>query len=351
MNTYLICYRSIKCMRNKLIIAVLFGWIAFSACQKELSESFNAYPNDSRNDTIWTHQPPANAPIFRMAEEFFPDLVIDSFDCGLGYTFTDPEDSYTEIIIAPHSFRKPDGGSVGAATGRVQIAFFRIKTRGDYIKFFKPTHTNQYLLDGAGGCFIRVTQNGQELQLLPGSKITIRYKDTEDPKPNMQVFNATESTPPLLKGLDPLHNWLPELANSQVHTWSKVIQNETVAGYELITNHLRWVSINRYLDSNAAHTPINAYLPPNFTNKNTMVYAVFANSKTVVALKPDYASRTFMALRIPRGTKLKVVSFSLVGQNLYLGVKEVNDVGMINAYKIIPERKSLPDILNFLKNL
>lgn len=338
-----------NCMKNKLVIAGILGWLVFSSCEKELSGGFNSYLNDPRNDTIWTSQTPLNAPIFRMAEEFFPDLVVDTFDCSQGYTFVDPADSQTEIQIDPNSFQHQDGVQ---AVGRVRLEFFRIKTRGDHIKFFKPTHSDQYLLESGGGFFIRVTKNEQDLKLTPGSRITIRYKDAEEPKPGMEVFKANESHPPLLKGIDPMHNWLPEGNNSnRVTIWRKMYNNEMIAGYELITDRLRWVSANRFVDSTAPHTAIHAYLPPNFTNKNTLVYAVFQDHKTVVRLDPEHPSRTFKAGRIPVGSKVKLVSLSLVGANLYLGVKEFNDVGTINVGKIIPERKNLADILIYLNSL
>ncbi len=332
-------------MKKHFIILALMGWLAFSACQKELSDNFNTYPGDPRNDTTWTSTTPSSAPIFQMAEQFFPDLTIDSFDCARGGTISYSNDANAELRIQPNSFTNNTGV---VSTGKARIEFFRIKTKGDYIKFFKPTVSGQHLLEGAGGFFIRVTQNGQELKLVQGAKIVIRYEDTEAPKNKMQVFYAHESTPPLLKGLDTSHSWLRNpYDTTTIRTWS----NTTASGYELVAEQLRWIGANRYVDSLQPSTNIFAYLPPNFTNKNTIVYAVFVNQKTVVPLLPDHASKTFTAPFIPRGAKIKILSFSRSGSALYLGVKEINDVGTINVYKIIPEKKSLGDILNVLNKL
>lgn len=82
-----------------------------------------------------------------------------------------------------------------------------------------------------------------------------------------------------------------------------------------------------------------------------MVFAVFANQKTVVGLSPDYTSRTFMAPNIPLKSKIKLVSVSRIGLDIYLGVKEISDVGSVVHYKIEPQKRSLKHIVEFLNSL
>lgn len=324
--------------------ALLFFLVS---CKKELSDNFTTYPGDPRNDTVWTSVTPGSAPIFDMAKQFFPDLLIDSFDCTLGDTLIMHDN--TELGF-PAASVTDNGGT--PTSGKIKVEFFRIKKKGDFIKFFKPTVSNDYLLESGGGFFIRLSKNGQELKLAPNASVTVKFTDTEDPKPNMQVFHARETIPFINNGLDTLHTWTRHADTSWVPTWQKQLNSgETIKGYEITTNKLRWTTANRYIDSNALNTSIFAYLPQNFTNKNTVVYAVFANQKIVINLSPDARSKAFRAVHIPTGAKIKILTFSRLGFDLYMGVKEVNDVGTINTYKIEPQKKSLADILSYISGL
>ena len=335
-------------MKKNIIILGTILIFFLTSCQKELSDNFTVYTGDPRNDTVWTATTPSTAPLHQLARKFFPDLIVDSFDCSLGDTLTIKDE--LEIRI-PGAACTNNNGSI--ASGKVKIEFFRLKQKGDFIKFFKPTTAGKYLLESAGGFFIRITQNGQELQLAPNASITIRFRDTEEPKNNMQVFHAKETIPFISNGIDTGHTWIRHTDTSWIKTWQKTdsASNALLKGYELTTNKLRWVGANRYIDSTLLHTNIFAYLPQNFTNKNTVVYAVFANQKIVVNLSSDFRSKAFSASQIPRGAKIKLVSFSVLGTDLYMGVKEINDVGTMNTYKIEPQKKSLQDILKYIEGL
>ena len=335
-------------MKKNIIILGTILLFFLTACQKELSDNFTVYTGDPRNDTIWTATTPSTAPIHQLAKQFFPDLIIDSFDCTTGDTLTLKDE--IELMIPAAACTDNSGALV---TGKVDIEFFRLKKKGDYIKFFKPTTAGKYLLETAGGFFIRISKNGQELKLAPNASITIRFRDSEDPKNNMQVFHARETIPFISNGIDTAHTWVRHIDTSWIRTWQKTdpSNNALLKGYELTTNQLRWIGANRYIDSTQAHTSIFAYLPQNFTNKNTVLYAVFVDHKIVVSLSPDARSKAFTAPQIPRGAKIKILSFSRLGTDLYMGMRDINDVGTMNTYKIEPQKKSLTDILNVINNL
>ncbi|WP_026769636.1 hypothetical protein [Asinibacterium sp. OR53] len=338
-------------------IALLF----FTACKKELSSNLILYPNHPLNDTAWMKNATGSATLNELAQLMFPNLTVDSFDCSKTDTLSYGDS--LSIVIPGSSFTYAGGGSGGSGggggsnvcSGPVRIEFFRLKTKGDFIKFFKPTVSNGYLLETGGGIFIRVTQNGHELKLLPGATITIRFSDTQDPKPNMQVFYAAETIPYLTLGnIDTMHTWLRDLDTTWIKTWSKPNSTNTsiVTGYELVSKNLRWISACRYTDSTLPSTKITAVLPPNFTNRNTVVFAVFANQKTVVRLKDDFDSRSFATWRIPIGSKITLVSISRIGTDLYLGTKNINDVGTVTHYVIDPPvQKNLTEILQYLNSL
>lgn len=335
-------------MKKNIIILGTILLFFLTSCQKELSDNFTVYTGDPRNDTLWTATIPSTAPVHQLANQFFPDLIIDSFDCTTGDTLSLKDD--IELMIPAAACTDNSGALV---TGKVKIEFFRLKKKGDFIKFFKPTTAGKYLLETAGGFFIRISRNGQELKLAPNASVTIRFRDSEDPKKNMQVFHARETIPFISNGIDTAHTWTRHTDTSWIRTWQKTDPNSNalLKGYELTTNQLRWTGAHRYIDSNLTHTSIFAYLPQNFTNKNTVLYAVFVDQKIVVSLSPDARSKAFTAPQIPRGAKIKILSFSRLGTDLYMGIRDINDVGTMNTYKIEPQKKSLTDILNVINSL
>lgn len=356
-------------MKKNLIIGC-FAILFFTACKKELSSNLVLYTNNPLNDTTWLRNVTGSSSVNELANLLLPDLTLDSFDVAQGDTLQYGDS--LSVMIPGNSFvpgitgsggsggggGTPGGGGSGggggtAPAGRVSIQMFRLKTKGDFIKFFKPTTSSGYLLETGGGVFIRVTQDGKELKLAPGATITIRFSDTQAPKPNMQVFYATETIPFITKGIDTMHNWLRDLDTTWIKTWQKPNNTSTaiVTGYELVSKNLRWICAARYVDSTLPKTKITAVLPPNFTNKNTAVFAVFADQKTVVRLSDDFPSRSFAALNIPLRSKISIVSVSRIGTDLYLGVKDVNDVGTVTHYTVTPEKKNLTQILQYLNGL
>lgn len=339
-------------MKKNYILLISLSLFFFSSCKKELSDNFTLYTNSPLNDTIWINNVPLGASVHHLAELFLPNLVIDSFDCNKGDTLTFGDT--LELAIKPGvCVAGPAGGP--APSGQVKLEFFRLKKKGDYIKFFKPTTSMGALLESAGGFFIRISKDGRELSLAQGASITVRFTDTLEPKTNMQVFYARETIPFLTKGIDTAHSWTRDADTSHVKTFQKTITNGTntgiLKGYELTTKNLRWFSAQRYTDSTLPKKKIFAILPLNFTNKNTAVFAVFANQKTVVGLGADFGARAFSAPNIPLKSKIILVSVSRIGTDLYLGVQEVNEVGSEVKYNLVPEKKSLLHILNYLNSL
>jgi hypothetical protein len=344
---------------KKTIIIGCVALLLLSACKKELSSNLILYPNHPLNDSAWLRNVTGSSSINQLANLMFPNLTVDSFDCSKTDTLSYGDSLSVEIPANSFAFASSGGGGgggggVGTPSGPCRIEFFRLKTKGDFIKFFKPTTSYGYLLETGGGIFIRVTQNGRELKLQPGATITIRFSDTQDPKPNMQVFYANETIPYLTQGIDTMHNWMRDLDTSWIKTWQKPNSTSTsiVTGYKLVSKNLRWICAERFIDSTLPKTKITAILPPNFTNKNTAVFAVFANQKTVVKLKDDYPSRSFAAMNIPIGSKITLVSLSMIGTDLYLGTKDINDVGTVVRYSIgTPVKKNLTEILQYLNAL
>ncbi len=331
--------------------------ITLAACNKEISNNngFTIYTNNPLNDTAWIKNIPGDAPIYKLADTLFKNnAFIDSFDLTKDQVLNFGDS--LEIEIHANSFigTNNTGGSGSgnsASTGFANIEILRLTTRGDFIKAYRPNNSFGYPLETASGFFIRVEKNGQELQLISDSTVTIKYSDIQDPVTNMQVFYGRESLPIPNGAIDVAHTWVRDQDPSWIKTFVKQSGSAYKKGYEINAKKLRWISAHRFLDSTVAKTNIYAILPPNFTNTNTQVFAVFDKNRTSLALQGDLTTRSFTTGNIPLRAKITLISISQIGPDFYLGTKVINDVGTVVNYSFTPVKQSLGQILDYLNSL
>ncbi|MBX9734573.1 MAG: hypothetical protein K2X37_10980, partial [Chitinophagaceae bacterium] len=122
-------------------------------------------------------------------------------------------------------------------------------------------------------------------------------------------------------------------------------------GYEFLAKNFRWISIGRYIDSSAARTKLSAILPPNYTNKNTIAFAVLKDKRSVIILRADFQSRTFASADVPVNTSLTIVSVSKMGDSFYVGSRNITDASSSPAFSITPEKKTIKQLIDFLNTL
>ena len=331
--------------------------ITLAACNKEISNNngFTIYTNNPLNDTAWIKNIPGDAPIYKLADTLFKNnAFIDSFDLTKDQVLNFGDS--LEIEIHANSFigTNNTGGSGSgnsASTGFANIEILRLTTRGDFIKAYRPNNSFGYPLETASGFFIRVEKNGQELQLISDSTVTIKYSDIQDPVTNMQVFYGRESLPIPNGAIDVAHTWVRDQDTSWIKTFVKQSGSAYKKGYEINAKKLRWISAHRFLDSTVAKTNIYAILPPNFTNTNTQVFAVFDKNRTSLALQGDLTTRSFTTGNIPLRAKITLISISQIGPDFYLGTKVINDVGTVVNYSFTPVKQSLGQIIDYLNSL
>ncbi len=340
-------------MKKVLPIISCLSLLFFTACQKELSDNFVTYTNHPLNDTVWLRSVPSTATVNDLLSALLPTVIVDSFDISKSDTTLTYGDSLSVSFTANSCVGSAsNGGTPGVATGKLKLELLRLKKKGDFIKAFKATTSNGYLMETGGGFFIRVSKEGKELSLAPGATMKLRFSDVDEIKPNMQAFYGKEGSPvPASTIIDTSFTWIRDTDTTWLSTFQKQTTSGLVKGYQLNAKNLRWISADRYIDSTQAKTKITAILPPNYTNKTTAVFAVFANQKTVVYLGPDYPSRSYAANNIPIGSKIKLLSFSKIGDDFYMGSLDINDVGRVTSYSITPVKTTLVDILTFLNTL
>lgn len=338
-------------MKKLIFITGCLFALMMTACNKELSDNFNQYTSSPYNDTIWTRTLPVAASVNDLFDLLAPDRIVDSFDVS-----KEKEFAYGDSLVInfkANSCVTP--GSPGASTGMAKFEIVPLKRKGDFIKFFKPTQTeNGSLLVAGAGIFLRVSKDDKEMALAQGSTARIRIADKDTAKPNMQQFYGKEGNPVPAKGIDTAFSWMRDSDTTWLSTWNKRTSPSatTYYGYEMNAKNLRWVAAERYIDSTLPKIKVTATLSPNFTNKNTAVFLVFNDQKTVVNLHADYASRSFFANNIPLGTPCKLISISKFGNDFYLGIENVGGISNnVIRYTIKPNITSFKEIVAYLNSL
>ncbi len=335
-------------MKRTVSILPIVLLLLLGSCAKEgLNNDFKPYNNYELNDTAWVKTISNNASIFSLADSIFQkSYFTDSIDLT-----KDQNIQFGDNFEMEFKGNCLTNGTGLLQDGKAKIEIIKILKKGDFIKAFRPNSNNGFPLETGGAFFVRVSKNGTELVLAPGTSLKIKWIDIEAPKFNMQAYLGKEGFPIPNGALDSSHNWFPDTDTSWLKPWVKNIGNSEKRGYILETKKLRWISAQHALMPNTKLTNIYGILPPNFTNKNTLVFAVFANTRTVLSLKSDFASRSFTTGNIPLGTKMTLVSISKIDTDFYLGIKLINDVGTIVNYSLSPEKKNLTQILEFLNSL
>lgn len=331
--------------KNLLFIILLAGAAMFGlgSCTKEISDNFTTYPNSPLNDTVWVRGFSSTMAINDLFDLLVPGGVqVDSFPVTAGGTVRFGDS--IEATFPAASCLTPTGAP---PTGNAVVQLLQLRTKGDYIKFFKPTGAaNDYMLETGGAVYMRVVKDGKELILAPNATVKVRFA-TDTVRQDMQAFYGRESNPLPGRWIDTAFLWQRDSDTTHLATWTK----SNYKGYEINAKNLRWIAAEKYSDSTLAKIKVTAILSPNFTNKNTAVFAVLANQRTVINLHGDYPSRSFFANNIPLKSAVTLVSLSKIGDDLYLGVENIASLAAATSHTIKPQRKSLAEILTYLNGL
>ena len=294
---------------NKKIVTILLlaGSLIFSACKKD-SDVF-VPDNGQLNgpDTSWYNTITSTMPVSVLKSNLMIPVYYDSFkvDSNNAYVLTP---FGLQLGFPPHSCVGNAGQTI---SGFVQVELQLVKKKGDMIQLNKPTTSNNKLLISGGEVFIRLKQNGQNLQLAPNVKIQVRFPMDIPIATQMKLFFGDESNPERF-------NWLPntDLLNN---TLSITTQN-----YEIQTNHLGWLNADYLYDTaGVSLTTVTANLIPQFTNGNTIAFTVFKDYRSVVAMYGDINTRKFSTVRLPVGKEVTVIVISKQGNDYFMDHKTI----------------------------
>ena len=326
---------------KKLFFYIFIIFITVTGCKKDFSDEFTPYQGLSFNDTTWTNDPISNR-------------IIDSFQTQIGLTavyaktFNPARDTAVwanddvQIHIPSNAFTY-QSNNPNAVTDSVRIKLIQVKKRGDFIRYLISTTSNQYPLVCASDFYVSYSTNNQPVAISPNKPITIQWID-DDAVNGMQFYRGITNA-----GSQNNVNWKADNTGT-VGNWDTIINGTHQTGYRIQSAYTQWFGANYLMDTTQGTTNLNVVLPLNFTNKNTMVFAVFNNVQSVIRLTASAGEKGFHASHLPTNANITIVSISLINNSFYVGS---NALYGINAglQKIFPKKINAQDLSAFLNSL
>ncbi|MDQ6755659.1 MAG: hypothetical protein M3004_01875 [Bacteroidota bacterium] len=323
-------------MKTKIILFFLSIVTVFcTSCQKD-TDIFIANQTTGL-DTNWVSVTTDVSPVNQVKKLLYKDVLIDSIDATAGGTLQTSEG--LTVIVLPLSLSLSNGQ---IASGKIYVETKLIKQRGDMVMMDKPTTSNGRILISGGEIFIRIRKENEELHLMPGKGIYIKYNDSS-PSSLMKIFYGDESNAERF-------NWIQSTSANQTAI------GITSQGYELFSEQLRWINCDYFADTTAGRINVTASLPADYTNANTAVYLVFKDLKAVAGMYGDMNTKKFASGKVPSGKAAIVVSITKKGTNsYYLGHETIvtgqTSLNGIQTVPLNPQPTSLSDIKAYLATL
>jgi hypothetical protein len=323
----------------KTFINIIFCTImlmAFSSCQKNV-DTFIPDNFQIIVDTVWQNNIPSNASVFSLKSDLKAAKVSDSFSySNTNVVFSSGAISLT---IPTNSLVK---NTMPLTTGIVQRETLLAIKKGDYIANDMPTTSNDRLLVSGGAVYLNLKNNGDNLFISQGKKITAKF-NASTPFQYNRIFNAS---PDSSNGF----NWIVNTDTA----FNK--SGVTATGYEIQTNNTQYVQTAHYMEvAGIAQTILTVKLPINYTNTNTVGYISFSDETSVAGLKPNVALHSFVSLLLPVNRPVTIVVISKQAGDYYLGTQQTTTT--LNASNpsatifVMPVKRSLEYIKAFLNTL
>ncbi len=327
-------------MNKKITILILIaGSFLLNACQKDIDVFVPDAGQLNGPDTTWQNTITATTPVSvlknnLLAEPYRDTITVNANIATLATPFGMQVNFPANCCV---------NGASQPVTGKVDVEIQVVKKKGDMIRLDKPSIFNDSALTTAGQIFITLKKNGQLLQLAPGIRYNINYVDLPTNQ-QMKFFIGDE-------GNAQAFNWFP---TPDPGLDTIII---TPQSYQIYTKRLRWISVAQPFEINTSgRVSVTADIAAYFTNANTVVFTVFKDVRSVVAMRPDLGTRKFITGRLPVGKAITVVVISKQGNDYYLGFESavtqtVSSSPSVQHVNVVPIKKSLAQILSYLNTL
>jgi hypothetical protein len=331
----------------RVFIAAFICVCFFSSCKKEFSEQFYPYENNLTNDTAWKNNINNNAPVLQITNDLSNGgiVYVDSFNASTGapIAFSDS----LKMIFPAHICTLNSGSTL---TGYVKVELTQLRKKGDFIRYSKPTTSSDKLLQSGGSFNVRLSQNGSSVYLTSNGAYQLIFNHPT-PTTEMKFFYEEK----LIYNNESVATWVQTDSLNNLGGYVTLAQSISPqltynSGYNVVSKKINWINCDFFNDTTQPYTKANIALPPNFTNNNTQVFAVFKNKNIVAKFYANIAARLFYFSKIPVNSEVTFITISKLGSDYYLGTKSAT-IQNSNIISLNPELKSLSYINTYIENL
>ncbi len=313
------------------------------SCTKTPTESVVETTVD---DTVWAFSDSTPAII----DSLDKPVIVDSFNC---FTNRDNENIITKGDSLIIEF--PSGGCMTSPnqpsttikkSTKIKSEIRLIKTRGDLIKYHLSSESNGNLIALGAFINIKLTYNGREVFWSPFAqiKMLVRANNTTEP---MTYFSFQPSS-----NTSKDSTWM---SSSNANPFGFILpykDNQKRNWYQINSTKAKQFGFAYYQDplSQQTKTRLNVFMPLKYTNKNTLVYAVFDKYISAIRLKANSTGKSYGIAGIPVNSKITIVTISKIKGVYYLGANAVT-VTDSKPFTVTPNQIDSKSLNSFLKAL
>jgi hypothetical protein len=202
------------------------------------------------------------------------------------------------------------------------------------------TVSNGKLLVSGGEFFVQVSKSGNDLQLAHSPAAYFAYTGSGTSQ-NLSIFNGDLSNPLQF-------NWIQN--TDPVNIFS--VNNQS---FQVASNGLQWINCAYLYDTTVSTVTLDASLPNNYTNANTLVYIVFRDIRSVAGMYGNVATQKFSSIPLPVGNTVTLVVLSKQASDYYMGAQTTTIAspgsGMHQTIAVSPKKVTWTNIQQFLDTL
>ena len=339
-------------MRGIFLVIILIFSIGFFSCKKENSSTFVIDSTLQVNDTTWTNTQSIKSLANAVATDFGNPILIDTISLN-NQGFDESKQIFNSnkyrIDISPEGLINPNNYK-HITKGIITIKLQSSTSKGEIIKNFNTSFLNNQPNISFGYYSLSIYYKDTLLIIDNDHPVHLYVQDssaTINTLKNCIVYKGSSSNL-----TDDNFKW--NIDTFSTLSLSCVTQQGPPTkpwGFEFPVFSSKWLTLASPENVPPSLNKFSTYLPANYTNKNTVIYAVQKNNRDVARLLPDYNSRTFSLNSLPYSQGVNLISISKIDNQYYLGTSIVNYNPQQTIFKLIPQKISLQNLISYLNTL
>lgn len=331
----------------KIIIGFLLVNFSLVSCRdNSLPEEFFLYPGLELNDTTWDNNTISSVKTDSILKDFAIPIMPRYFFASSGGPFEIA--SNTRVSFPANSYEQFPSLTPVSGSSQIKAEFVPVYKKADFIRNLRTTVGPKGIYETDAMFSLKLSNTNGTVLLSSGNNYKIEYIPLNVSGNYRYCYEVVSSSNP-----NNPYSWVEGTQTEGTwETGNVTINGTTTNGYIVKSNKTFRIAINKpYIPSSTARA--NLVLPVNFTNKNTIVFAVFTNKNIVLRLTPDYVNRNFFYDKMPEGESVNFISISYIDDKYYWGSEIYTTNRGLPKYKISPgiNPVSVNEIISVLNNL